>query len=50
MNDEDEDLDLTDPLVAGILSLAFLIQGTDDDLPPHIMDLIRDIVDRERNF
>lgn len=29
-----EDLDLTDPLVAKILSMVFLVEGTDDEMPP----------------
>jgi hypothetical protein len=49
IDENDTELDLTDPLVAGILSLAFMIQGTSDDLPPNVMEVIRDIVDEERN-
>jgi hypothetical protein len=49
LDENDTELDLTDPLVAGILSLAFMIQGTSDDLPPNVMEVIRDIVDEERN-
>ena len=46
---EDTEVDFTDPLRAGIYSLAFLIQGTEGDLPPRVVELIEMIIDQERN-
>lgn len=41
MNDVVDALDLTDLLVAVILSLDFLIHGTDEDLPPSSWNYFR---------
>jgi len=46
---EDTEVDLTDPLRAGIYSLAFMIQGTTNDLPKDVLEIIEAIIDQERN-
>jgi hypothetical protein len=45
-----EELDLTDPLRAGIYSLAFMLLNKEGDLPQNIIELIEDIIKQERNF
>lgn len=50
MNDDKyDDLDFTDPLRAGIYSLAFMLLDREGDLPPDVVELIEDIIDQERN-
>lgn len=46
----DEDLDLTDPLRAGIYSLAFMLLDREGDLPKNVVEIIEDIIKQERNF
>lgn len=45
----DDELDFTDPLRAGIYSLAFMLLDREGDLPPDVVELIEDIIDQERN-
>lgn len=45
----DDELDFTDPLRAGIYSLAFMLLDREGDLPPDVVRLIEDIIDQERN-
>ena len=45
----DDELDLTDPLRAGIYSLAFMLWDREGDLPPDVLELIEDIIEQERN-
>lgn len=44
----DDELDFTDPLRAGIYSLAFMLWNKEGDLPQEIVDLIEDIIRQER--
>jgi hypothetical protein len=44
----DDELDFTDPLRAGIYSLAFMLWDKEGDLPREIVDLIEDIIEQER--
>ena len=44
----DDELDFTDPLRAGIYSLAFMLLDKEGDLPREIVDLIEDIIEQER--
>lgn len=44
----DDGLDFTDPLRAGIYSLAFMLWNKEGDLPQEIVDLIEDIIRQER--
>lgn len=44
-----DDLDFTDPLRAGIYSLAFMLLDTEGDLPANVVELIEDIIEQERN-
>lgn len=44
-----DEMDLTDPLRAGIYSLAFMLWDKEGDLPSNIVELIEDIVEQERN-
>ena len=45
MNNEHKEIDLTDPLRA----LAFMLVDKEGDLPKHVIDLIEDIIEQERN-
>ena len=45
----DDELDFTDPLRAGIYSLAFMLLDREGDLPPDVVELIEDIIEQERN-
>tara|TARA_R110001606_G_scaffold398409_2_gene577377 strand:- start:355 stop:522 length:168 start_codon:yes stop_codon:yes gene_type:complete len=49
VNNKHEEIDLTDPLRAGIYSLAFMLVNREGDLPKHVIDLIEDIIEQERN-
>lgn len=49
VNNEHKEIDLTDPLRAGIYSLAFMLVNKEGDLPKHVIDLIEDIIEQERN-
>ena len=44
-----EELDLTDPLRAGIYSLAFMLINREGDLPKDVVDMIERIIEQERN-
>lgn len=44
----EDELDFTDPLRAGIYSLAFMLWDKEGDLPREIVDLIEDIIEQER--
>jgi len=44
-----EELDFTDPLRASIYSLAFMLLDQEGDLPPNVVELIEDIIEKERN-
>ena len=46
---EDIDLDFTAPLRASIYSLAYMLQGTEKDLPEDVLQIIEDIIYQERN-
>lgn len=46
---EDEDVNWDDPLRAGIYSLAFMLWNKEGDLPEEVVDLIEDIIEKERN-
>jgi hypothetical protein len=46
----DSELDLTDPLRAGIYSLAFMLLDREGDLPKNVVEIIEDIIEQERNF
>lgn len=46
---EDIELDFTDPLRASIYSLAYMLQGTEKDLPDDVLQIIEDIIYQERN-
>ena len=48
-NAEDIELDFTDPLRASIYSLAYMLQGTEKDLPEDVLQIIEDIIYQERN-
>jgi hypothetical protein len=41
--------DMTDPLRASIYSLAYLLYKGEGDLPKDIIDLIEEIIEKERN-
>ena len=43
-----DDDDFNDPLRAGIYSLAFMLWDKEGDLPKEIVDLIEEIIRRER--
>ena len=45
----EDELDFTDPLRAGLYSLAFMLLNKEGDLPPDVVKLIEDIIDLERN-
>ena len=49
-NKTDNELDLTDPLRAGIYSLAFMLLDREGDLPKNVVEIIEDIIEQERNF
>ena len=49
MDEDDMEVDLTDPLRAGIYSLAYILQGTNNDLPKDVLEIIEDVIDQERN-
>ena len=49
-NNTDSELDLTDPLRAGIYSLAFMLLDREGDLPKNVVEIIEDIIEQERNF
>ena len=49
-NNTDNELDLTDPLRAGIYSLAFMLLDREGDLPKGVAEIIEDIIKQERNF
>ena len=49
MDEDDMEVDLTDSLRAGIYSLAYMLQGTTNDLPKDVLEIIEDIIDQERN-
>lgn len=49
-NKTDGELDLTDPLRAGIYSLAFMLLDREGDLPKNVVEIIEDIIEQERNF
>jgi len=50
MTDEKyDDLDFTDPLRAGMYSLAFMLLDAEGDLPQDVVGLIEDIIEQERN-
>lgn len=44
-----EELDLTDPLRAGMYSLAFMLINREGDLPKDVVDMIELIIEQERN-
>lgn len=44
------ELDFTDPLRAGIYSLAFMLLDREGDLPKNVVEIIEDIIEQERNF
>lgn len=44
-----DEIDFTDPLRAGMYSLAFMMLNKEGDLPKDIIDLIEDIIENERN-
>tara|TARA_R100000951_G_scaffold106107_1_gene100411 strand:+ start:565 stop:747 length:183 start_codon:yes stop_codon:yes gene_type:complete len=48
-DEEDTELDFTDPLRASIYSLAYMLQGTEKDLPEDVLQIIEDIIYQERN-
>lgn len=45
---EDDELDFTDPLRAGIYSLAFMLLKREGDLPRKVVELIEEIIRQER--
>lgn len=45
----DNELDFTDPLRAGIYSLAFMLLDREGDLPKNVVEIIEDIIELERN-
>ena len=45
-----EELDLTDPLRAGIYSLAFMLLNREGDLPKNVVDMIELIIEQERKL
>ena len=45
---EDNELDFTDPLRAGIYLLAFMLLNREGDLPRDVVDLIENIIRQER--
>ena len=49
-NNTDNELDLIDPLRAGIYSLAFMLLDREGDLPKNVVEIIEDIIEQERNF
>ena len=44
-----EELDFTDPLRAGIYSLAFMLLNREGDLPKDVVAMIELIIEQERN-
>ena len=44
-----DEMDLTDPLRAGIYSLAFMLWNKEGDLPKDVVELIENIVEQKRN-
>ena len=49
-NNTDNELDLTDPLRAGIYSLAFMLLDREGDLPKNVVEIIEDIIEQECKF
>lgn len=49
-NNTDNELDLTDPLRAGMYSLAFMLLDREGDLPKNVVEIIEGIIEQERNF
>ena len=48
-DEEDTELDFTDPLRASIDSLAYMLKGNEKDLSDEVVELIEHMIYKERN-
>ena len=48
-DEEDTELDFTDPLRASIYSLAYMLKGNEKDLSDEVVELIEHMIYKERN-